>query len=330
MERLVAGFREKSYILAFSGGSDSLALALLLSGELPAERIVLFHLDHSLREESAAEAEKVRSIAEKLSLRVVVEKADVFSLSRKRGKGVEEAGRAARYLALERVRERFNADYILTAHQAEDLTETVLLKLVKGMGPGGLVGIPPKKGRLLRPLLGFTKGELRELAEESGLEHVEDSSNGDLRHPRNALRARVLPLLRELNPALERAVGRASQIALAEEELWEERLDELFPALAEKRAPDLYALKTEGFLKLRAAEQRRLLGGLFRRVKGRGRPLEPPGLSGVEAALEFIRSGRKKGLDFPSGRRVERRGGEVLISPASRFGNQPPATGFGN
>ncbi|MDR2339054.1 MAG: tRNA lysidine(34) synthetase TilS [Deltaproteobacteria bacterium] len=321
MSSLVPGFAGSSYVLGFSGGPDSLALCFLMAKLVPKGRVLAFHVDHGLRPGSQEEALRAKGLAAALGVGFDTLAIDVRSLAAERGKGLEEAGRAARYGALESARLAFGADYVVTAHHADDLTETILLKLVKGAGPGGLVGIPPKSGRLLRPLLGFSKSELLELAKAPGLSWVEDPSNGDLSLPRNLLRHEVLPLLRKLNPHLNQAFARASLIARAEEGLWEDRLSLLFPRLLTPEGGGSFLLDLKAFGELSLAERRRLMGRALRLVPGIGKGGgEPLGLASVQMALDFIASGGRGGVDLPAGRRIERKGERALLRTASRAG----------
>lgn len=128
---------------------------------------------------------------------------------------MEGAARRRRYASLARHIGRDEA--LLTAHHLDDQAETVLLQLLRGAGVRGLAGIAEAKtfacGRLLRPLLGFTRDELLDYAQRHSLSWVEDSSNRDTRHSRNFLRHEVLPLLEQRWPAARRLIVRAGEHA---------------------------------------------------------------------------------------------------------------------
>jgi tRNA(Ile)-lysidine synthase len=102
---------------------------------------------------------------------------DVAGFARENGVGLEEAARILRYAFLERAAEARGAVRIATAHTADDNAETLLLNLIRGTGLRGLGGIPPVRGRIVRPLLAVTRREVEEYLGENGLPHVEDSSN---------------------------------------------------------------------------------------------------------------------------------------------------------
>ena len=227
MIALCPGFPEGRYLCAFSGGPDSLALLSLLRETLPQGGLLAAHLDHGLRPGSAEEAEEAAMMADRLGVDCLVEAKDVARLARERGKGLEEAGRFARYDYLSRVLRGWGGDFIVTAHQADDQAETIILKLARGGGPGALAGVPSVSGQVVRPLLGFSKKELLDYLKARRLDYIEDHSNLDRRFRRNQVRRDILPHLAELNPAYLAALGRAADLASAEEDFWRSRLETL-------------------------------------------------------------------------------------------------------
>jgi tRNA(Ile)-lysidine synthetase-like protein len=318
MSALDPDWAKKSFVVGFSGGPDSLALALLLSFSAPREKILALHLDHSISAGSGAAAAAAAVLAQRLGISFFAKKVDAPRLAGERGRGLEEAGRFARYQAFGEERVRRGADYVLTAHQAGDLTETALLRLVRGLGPGGLSALSARSGRVLRPLLGFSREELLQVALGSGLAPLEDPTNLDLRRPRNFLRLKVIPLLKELNPALDKAFQRAALIGKAEEDLWAEELDRLCGEVSQPEGGG-FSLDAESFGRLHLARRRRVMGRLLRLVPGCGKGGgEPLGFAAVEAALRFVEGGAGRGEDLPSGRRIERRRGRFFLGPASR------------
>jgi tRNA(Ile)-lysidine synthase len=261
----------------------------------------------------------------------LVERIEVERLARERGKGLEEAARFARYGFLKKALEDWPGDYLVTAHQAEDQAETVIMKLARGAGPGALVGIGAKgtfgegQGvRALRPLLGESAKGLREYAAAKGLGFIEDPSNLDERFGRNLVRNKILPVLGQLNEGYLAAFGRAAEIAAAEEEFWDERLRGLEEKLELRAERGWFGVRAQGLAQVTLAEKRRLLGRLMRKVR-----LDKPGggegvsFSGVEAALGFLERPGAGGVDLPGGRRVEIRGLFIYIGPSSRNESRP-------
>jgi tRNA(Ile)-lysidine synthase len=111
-----------------------------------------------------------------------------------------------RYAFLENTADAVGATRIATAHNADDNAETVLLHLVRGAGARGLGGIPPVRGRIIRPVLCLTRAEIQAYLESHGLPHVEDSTNAGDNTPRNVIRHHVMPVLRAINPRLSQGI----------------------------------------------------------------------------------------------------------------------------
>ena len=148
---------------------------------------------------------------------IAVERVDVGALARAEGISLEHAGHRARYAVYERVAAERRADRVATGHTRDDLAETVLLRLVRGAGPGALAGIRPRAGHVVRPLLGVSRQELREHLARRGQPYREDESNRDLRMTRNRVRHRLLPLLaREFSPSIAATLAGRRTIARAE------------------------------------------------------------------------------------------------------------------
>jgi tRNA(Ile)-lysidine synthase len=197
--------------VACSGGPDSVALSSLLD-RLAREDgcdVVLAHVNHGLRASADQDECVTLSVGARLARRVRV--------ARPPPAGRDEAAlREARYAALARIAHDEGAVTVVTAHTAEDQTETVLLALFRGTGLEGLAGMPPRRPladgvELVRPLLRVTRAELATELRHSGLPYALDPSNLDTRYRRNALR-RHLAALRDDFPALDRAVARCGEI----------------------------------------------------------------------------------------------------------------------
>ena len=201
-------------VVGFSGGADSTALAHWLMGRVQRERVLLAHVNHMLR---GSEADRDQAAAEAFAreqgLKIEVLRVDVGKLARERGMGTEECGREVRYGFFHRLAPGDN-DRILTAHNADDNAETMILNLCRGAGLEGLCGIPRQRGRVLRPLLGVSRKKIEEYCRENGLRYVTDSSNLTDGYTRNKLRHQVLPVLKGLNPRfIQAAAGTAELLA---------------------------------------------------------------------------------------------------------------------
>jgi tRNA(Ile)-lysidine synthase len=206
-------------VLAVSGGPDSTALlhgaAHLVDSGARRWRLIVAHLDHQLRDDAASDAERVREMAESLGLPFRPGRTDVAALARAEGRSVEDAGRQARYRLLEEVAAGEGADALIaTAHTADDAAETIVMRMVRGSGLRGLRGIPARRGRVIRPLLGERRAALRAALDEAGISYVLDPTNVDPGHAdRNRVRAEILPAMERLNPRIVEALQRLARLA---------------------------------------------------------------------------------------------------------------------
>ena len=226
-------------LCAVSGGADSVYLLDRLNNWRVSHPFTLIaaHYNHNLRgEESDRDEEFVRRLVAKRCggsrvvssegertlppVEVVVGSGDVALEAKRRKAGLEETAREMRYAFLNETADRLGADFIATAHNADDNAETLLLHLLRGCGLQGLTGIRPVRGRLIRPMLEVTRAQVEEYLRVYGLPHVEDSSNAADEYLRNRLRHQVLPLLEELAPGFtERSRGTIARLRADEDEL---------------------------------------------------------------------------------------------------------------
>ncbi|HEY8927261.1 MAG TPA: tRNA lysidine(34) synthetase TilS, partial [Polyangia bacterium] len=169
-------------------------------------------VDHGLRPESAAERALVAERAQALELPFHSLRVDVVA-GRGRG-GLQEVARRARLGALEACADERRCAAIALGHQADDQTETVLFRILRGTGVRGLAGIPYRRGRLVRPLLDVPRAKILDYLARRGLAFAQDPSNLDPRFARARLRQVLLPALRRENPRVDEALRRlAAEIA---------------------------------------------------------------------------------------------------------------------
>jgi tRNA(Ile)-lysidine synthase len=194
--------------LAVSGGSDSVALAFLLTKggkkKNAAKRFVILHVDHGLRSESKEEYRFVRNLAKRLGIPFKGHHAKVI---REKGESIETAARRVRLSFFEQQTIRLGLDAIATGHHMDDVAETFLMRIRRASGAEGLAGIKEKSrvGKIcfVRPLLECRDKELKEYLKKYGEEWREDASNDDTSIERNKIRHKVVPFLEQtLDPKL--------------------------------------------------------------------------------------------------------------------------------
>ena len=169
-------------LLAVSGGPDSLALLILAAETMPGA-IFAVTIDHQLRPESATEAAFVAMSCAELA----VPHATLTPAVPITG-NIQSAARVARYQLLEQTADDQNCTLIATAHHGDDQLETILMRLARGSGIDGMSAIRARNGRIIRPLLGFSKSELEEICLSAGIEPVRDPSNENEDYDRVAIR----------------------------------------------------------------------------------------------------------------------------------------------
>jgi tRNA(Ile)-lysidine synthase len=311
-------------VAAVSGGSDSVALAHILreldaAGEL---RLAgLAHFNHQLRATAADDERCAAAVAAAVGVEMFVEREDVAARARRERRSTEDAARTARHSFFERARIHFDADAVALGHTRDDQAETVLLRLVRGAGPRGLAAMYPRKGRIIRPLLGARRQDLREWLDARRITFVEDETNADVAIPRNRVRAELLPLLEaRFNPSIVDALADEADIA---REVWEWMTSaaEAFTgsrggskgsagSADSQRSKELDIAVLDG---APLALRRLIVWNAMQSMSG-GRPIS---LGHVDAALRLMDEGGR--LDAP-GQRLER------IGPALVLTGRPPGT----
>lgn len=257
-------------VVAVSGGVDSMVLFHLLANLGPSLRLRLHaaHLNHGLRgAEAERDASAVQAWAEALGVPLTVERAGPLD---RRGGSLQRAARAARHHFLERVADRARAERIALGHNQDDLAETVLLNLLRGAGLRGLAGIPPARGRIIRPLLDVPREAILAYARAHGVPWVEDSSNREITYRRNRVRAEILPrLAKDYNPQIRAVLARTAAILRAEDAFLETLAGDALRSLSRPATPGRAVLDASG------------LGGLHPVLRGRALRAALRGLPGA-------------------------------------------------
>ena len=210
-------------LVALSGGPDSVALFDMfcrVRKELDLT-VSAAHFNHGLRGTEADDDEHfVKKLCDIANVKCCSERGDVQGLADNAKMSIEQAAREMRYEFLERTAKSIGADAIATGHTANDQAETILDHLLRGSGINGLQGIPPKRGKFIRPLLWIQRREIMAYIHERNLEYRIDSSNDELQFRRNKIRHELLPLLqRQFNPRIVSTLNRLANIMSENEAL---------------------------------------------------------------------------------------------------------------
>lgn len=197
-------FTQKDKLLiAVSGGIDSVVLCELC--HQAGYSFIIAHCNFQLRgEESERDDKFVRSLGEKYNVEVLVQRFDTEQYASNNKVSIQVAARELRYQWFEELIKKQNkAEYLLTAHHADDNLETAMMNFFRGTGLHGLTGIPETTGYIRRPLLGISKEEIRTFASQHQLNYVEDSSNQSSKYTRNLFRNEIIPLIEKVYPEVK-------------------------------------------------------------------------------------------------------------------------------
>lgn len=216
-------------LIALSGGSDSV-FALNFFNKFKNKykiSICALHINHSLRgEESYLDQEFCKDICNIEEIEFYTELVDVNKLAKEKKLSIEETGRIIRYQKLEEYSRISNSNKIVTAHNLEDNTETILLNLFRGTGLKGISGIPIKRDNIIRPFLSTSKNEIENYLNEKKIKFVVDSSNKESIFKRNFLRNEILPKIRQnINDNVDLNIFKLSEIVRKSYIMIEEVLD---------------------------------------------------------------------------------------------------------
>lgn len=234
-----------SLLVCLSGGADSAALLHLLRFGLADYhfRLTACHLHHGLRAAADGDLLFVKALCRAWGVPLVAAKADTAALAAVQKQGTEAAGRALRYAFFERTASRCGCDKIVTAHTLNDQAETVLLRLIRGSGGRGLCGIPPKRGRIVRPLLTVERREIEAYLAACHIPHREDETNHTNAYARNRVRREILPLILRENPRFLKAVSRLTAALRADEAYLTAKANALEAAAKRENGYDLKTLR---------------------------------------------------------------------------------------
>jgi tRNA(Ile)-lysidine synthase len=323
MEARTTGWwhRDAKVVAAVSGGPDSMALLHLLrtmSEEEPFQ-IVVAHVNHQFRgAESDEEAELVGRVAREWGLPFEMAALDLPNYIAETGMNAQSAAREKRYRFLKQVAKKYTSSYLLTGHHADDQAETVLMRLIRGTGPGGLAGIPMRRKEedleLIRPLLRITKCELLDYCKRNGVPYAVDSSNVDRHYFRNEIRLDLIPLLEKHNPKLKASLVRLADLAAADDDYMEVQT---LKAFKEGVTPsgEGYRLERRRFRGLHFALQRRLIKLILNCSSNPRQMLDFKHVEEIHAALSQERPTVAR-LDIGDGWVMKREYEEVYIGPS--------------
>ncbi len=310
-------------VVGVSGGADSMCLLFLL--ESLADRlcfsISVVHVEHGIRgDEARQDAAYVASYCEEKGIDCEIVSVDIPAIAKEKGLSLEEAGRLERYLAFE----RGNPDKIAVAHHAEDVAETLLFNLFRGTGLKGAASIPAVNGKIIRPILEFSRAEIEACLSENGLSYRTDSTNLDNTYARNKIRNVILSAALEINP------GSVRHLLLASEKLRE--ADDYLEAEAEKLYNE-YCVRNGVQLRLslnifEKSPKLLIKYVIFRVIRELSGEMKDFTERHIDMVLKLRNSISNSSVYLPNSVVVRREFGELIISKGESFRENGLKSGF--
>ena len=250
--------RQKSHILlAVSGGMDSMVMLDCFKKMSNQYKFSVCHVNHNYQENSMR-MEKLVSESCNANIQCIIKKI----LSSNITSNFESQFRDLRYNALEQARKEINADYIITAHHADDQAETILMKILNSSGFDGLQGIREKNKNVIRPMINISKEEIMEYANKKSVDYLNDSSNNDISFTRNFLRKKVFSNLKKVKNKIHLPFLNFNNRVKEVNELIEYNENILYDSESFKQSKNLVRINRRIFLNLPLLVQLRVINKL--------------------------------------------------------------------
>lgn len=305
-------------VAGISGGADSLCLLHLLC-EIRKEwnlSLTAVHVNHGIRGEEACEdAAYVQQIAEQWQVPFFLVERDVPRIAKEQGKTQEEIGRELRYEIFQQIAEEQHADRVVVAHHMDDQAETLLFHLIRGSGVQGLKGMLPKRGTIVRPLLGFTRKEIENYLCQQDIAYRQDSTNDDISYARNYIRKQLIPEMQHINPKTSRHLAELASDVQRWCEYMEHQVEMVAHRLIQKGEGEKAFLDIPLILKEEDVIQDEVLKCLVSRVLGSTKDVTRWHYAQMKALLQK-ESGKK--INLPMNYVVSREYSQLVVKPKQK------------
>lgn len=300
--------KDSKILLALSGGPDSMYLLHRLveyRKEIPF-LLEAAHLHHGLREEAEEDLAFVRRICNEWNVDLIEKRVQVADYAKEHKLGIEEAGRLLRYEFFRR--HKREGGMIALAHHLDDQVETMLLRLIRGTGLDGIVGMKVVEGDLFRPLLHMTKKEILDFLDEREIPYVLDHTNDEAIYTRNKVRLDIVPSAESINPNFSSVMESFRSMAVEDEDYLKSVARNYYEENKEARKGEV-VLKIDLF-SLHPSIWSRVLRLGIEEVRGDLKNISYEHIRSLEV-LKSAETG--KGVDLP-GLRITKSYGEIIIA----------------
>ncbi len=300
-------------VVGVSAGPDSTALLHLLFRLKPRYNLHLWaaYLDHQLRgEEVEKEIVCLREFTSKLKIPIIVNSFNVSLLAKKEKLSLEEAARIVRYKFLNEVAYKVKAGLIAVGHTASDQVETFLMQLLRSCGVQGLCGIPPVRGKIIRPLIEIFREEIIEYCQEYNLHFCIDSSNKEVVFLRNKIRLQLIPYLRRYNPQIEKNILKANEILREENKYLEKETERVFKSLVKEENKEEVSFNEEKFSSFPVSLKRRIIRRAIFQINGDLRGVQ---FTHIDSFLKLEKDRGCKKISLPGSLILQREYGKLSV-----------------
>ncbi|MCE5194249.1 MAG: tRNA lysidine(34) synthetase TilS [Nitrospiraceae bacterium] len=291
-------------LVGLSGGPDSVCLLILLKQiqEIYKFKLSALYVNHNLRpNETPEEIKFCTDLCKKFNILFFVESVDVISYAKKASLNKQEAARELRYKTFEEIAYKIGASKITLAHNADDQTETFFMRILRGSGLKGLTGIPPVRGKIIRPLIEIAREEIEIFLEASSQSYAVDSSNLKKDYLRNWFRLSIMSEFKKKNPELIKTVSRMCNIFREEDRYLEIITTKTLMRLITRKTDDMIEL----FLVPLETTDKAILYRIIRRAIDSVKGLRGISFIHVEDIIDLIKNGRSGDrINLPKGIRV--------------------------
>ncbi|MFA5821195.1 MAG: tRNA lysidine(34) synthetase TilS [Candidatus Gracilibacteria bacterium] len=280
-------------VVGVSGGPDSVFLLEILNKfyQKSPQEIIIAHLNHQLRKDAKKDQDFCQNLAGKHRNKFIAKTLNIKSLSRKWRLGLEETGRIERYKFFREILKKHRAKFILTAHQAEDNLETIIMNFARGAGPSGLAGMTITESDLFRPLLAISKKQILDYLKTNRLKFHLDKTNANLEFTRNFIRSKIIPPLQKINPNIAKTTAENSQNLRQIQDFMESESRIWIKKNSISKDHTKFPLKK--FLALHPALQNQILLELHRELIGNTKNLQKINIAEIRQMLASGRGNKK-------------------------------------
>lgn len=261
---------DDTVIVGASGGPDSQFLIYLLN-EIKSDynlTIILAHLNHLHRKEAIYDENLVKETGENLGFDVKVRKASMDEFSRENKISAEDAGRRLRYNFFNDLASEYKNSRIAVAHNKDDQAETIIMRMIRGTGLDGLVGMDYKKDNIIRPILNFEKKEILSFLDENNIPYALDQTNFSNDYTRNFIRNEIIPKMEEINPKTKDNIYSLSKLVKNDLEIIDESILNISKDVIVKQSVDEIDIDKEYFENLSYPYKARIIRLAVEKLSG--------------------------------------------------------------